>query len=126
MALSNSTCIENGSDFTLGGFWDESTVKLFVVSVIPCDNNTSPVTCHGPEEINNFFKGKYLNVNYASNIIDVNNYEKPFQKIYQTTYSSVDQTLSKEMRLFFKKTELKNDIPKYRNETNFCFCSKRR
>lgn len=109
LGLVNATCITNGSNFTLGGYWDEQIIKFLEINVLPCDNQTSTVTCRPQEEIFQFFQGKYLNVYYATNIVDVNNYERPVQQIYQITYCSLDPSASKEMRLTFKKTLLSSD-----------------
>ena len=106
--LGHVVCPSTGN-FTLEGFWDEKFVKTVNVYLYSCNNATSDVVCKSPGEIEEFFKNKYLNVYYSSNIIDVNNYDIPIQQIYQSEYMALDTRFSKTMRLSFKKVVVATD-----------------
>ena len=125
--LGNVICPSTGN-FTLEGFWDETVVKTVNVYLYTCNNDTSKVVCKSANEIDNFFRNKYLNAYYSSNIIDVNNYDKPIQQIYQSDYVSLDTRFSKNMRLNFKKVVVQTDsgliFPSVYEVDSFVFSNK--
>ena len=108
LEMKHVICPTTGN-FTLEGFWDEPIVKTVTVELHMCDNSTSNITCQDQQTIDAFFEGKYLNVYYSSNIIDVNNYSTPISQIYQSEYFSIDKGFSKSLRLTFKKVEFITD-----------------
>lgn len=120
-------CPETGN-FSLQGFWDEPLVKTVNVYVYTCNNDTSTVVCKSPSEISKFFKNKYLNAYYSSNIIDVNDYQNPIRLIYQSEFMSLDADFSKIMRLSFKKVSVESDygviFPSKQQSTSFIFQGK--
>ena len=127
LELDEVICPVTGN-FTLEGFWDDTIVKTVNVYLYTCNNDTSPITCQSPDEITAFFKNKYLNAYYSSNIIDVNQYTTPIQQIYQSEYMALDTSFSKGMRLTFAKVQVETDngviFPNIYETDSFIFAEK--
>jgi len=127
LELDEVICPVTGN-FTLEGFWDDTIVKTVNVYLYTCNNDTSPITCQSPDEITAFFKNKYLNAYYSSNIIDVNQYANPIQQIYQSEYMALDTSFSKSMRLTFGKVQVETDdgliFPNLYETDSFIFAEK--
>lgn len=102
-------CMEQNS-FTLQGYWDEKITQFIEIKVNKCNNQTMNNTCKSNEEIEQFFKEeKYFSIFYTDNMIDINNYEKPIQRLYKNKYFLMDGRISKKITFYFKKVDFFND-----------------
>ena len=108
LGLNQALCPERGN-FTLEGYWNEKVTKYFYIWVTLCKNDTTNGGCKSQEVIHSFFQEKYFSIFYSDSIIDVNNYEKPLQNTYKTSFFLLDSIISKKMTINFKKGNFLND-----------------
>ena len=107
MSTLHYNCL-NEEELTVQGDLDENQIIQVIITVSPCNNQTSNITCKSLDEIENFFKEqKKIILGYIGFNEDVEKFENPL--INNFKYESYDITYNQQLQemISLKKTFFK-------------------
>ncbi len=107
--LNGTYCFPNET-LKLGGFWDEEKIDYFWLELRTCQNSSSGnVICKSPEEIDNYLKNKYVDIDITNHNIDSSNFQNPLKRNLKIFYQMLDPKLYKFKELYMKNSLLTTD-----------------
>lgn len=101
-------CLNNNT-LNLNGGFEEETTSYFNFGLNICDNKTSNNSCQNPEIIEEFFKDKFLMINFKNSNYDLNNYKQPITLVNKELHWSISSKMRKIIYLTIKKLEINTD-----------------
>lgn len=110
--FNNTFCLVN-NNFTLQGSNDDSIFQYIVITLLPCDNQTTNNSCKTPEDIDNFVNSypitKYFTLRYTNYKTDLNNYNNPFKSNTDVEAQYIDSKIQRNWYLNFKNAIVETD-----------------
>lgn len=100
---------EENNPIILGGLYGSDFYGTITVSILKCDNTTSPVPCKSQEEIDEALNYCYFEVFFLDHYIDPLNYYHPIRTSSQSFYYQIDPKLSKFIYSHFSSINLISD-----------------
>lgn len=100
---------ENNNPITIGGKFGTEFYGVVSLSISPCNNETSNVTCQTPEQIEEVLTLCYFEIFFLDHFIDTYNYEHPVQTYSKSFFYQIDPNLSKSVYAYFNSINLFSD-----------------
>ena len=107
--LEDSYCLDH-KDFPISGSLNEENREYLTIDLFLCQNSTeNNNSCKSPEEISEFFKGKYFQLMFTGNLLQTYSLETPFDRKYQIDLYKLDVRINKIMYYNFQKVSIETD-----------------
>lgn len=108
--LKDSYCVDDGN-FTIEGSFLDPFVRVFSVGLSFCRNTTeNNNSCKSYEEISSILKGKYFNLMFFTDTIELKSPTSPFQSSYQALFQKIDPKINKEFSIYLQKVLIDTDV----------------
>ena len=105
----NSFCLPETKLMISGGYSQPKISKLNI-NLEPCKNSSeNNFSCKPIEEIKTFLNGKFFGYAVLGNQVDLDNYEKPIQENFLTSFKLIVPSMRKRTLLYLEKIILKTN-----------------
>lgn len=108
--MSRYWCVKD-QNLTVGGYWDELSIKYAIIRIKLCKNETSNNTCAPIEEIINFMNIRALSwcIYIQNSIINTKNYNEPVSFFILNLYKNIRISSTKLYNVFIREQQIETD-----------------
>ncbi len=105
--LINYNCYNYSEPIIIGGKYGSEFYGNLAFYIKKCQNSSdSNIKCKNEEDIDNLIKNSWLQINFVSSYVNFHNYTNPIQYIIEDSYIKLDNTMNKQLYIYFSALEI--------------------